>query len=68
MKDMKFPIDIVWLDGQGKILNIKPNVSPSTYPDIFFPTENNLFVLEFNAGFAEKNHLVIGKILNAPLK
>lgn len=64
MKDMKFPIDIFWLDENRKIIYIEKNVSPETYPKVFFPPEKSLFVLEANAGFAEKNNLTVGKVLD----
>ena len=64
MKEMKFPIDIVWLDEKNKILKIEQNVSPNTYPTVFFPPQKSLYILEANAGFAEKNALSVGKILN----
>ncbi|MDQ5893309.1 MAG: uncharacterized protein QG640_321 [Patescibacteria group bacterium] len=64
MKDMKFPIDIFWLDDKGKIVHLEKDVSPNTYPKVFFPPEKSLYILEANAGFAQKNGLVIGKVLN----
>ena len=64
MKDMKFPIDIVWLDEQKKIIHIEKNVSPNTYPKVFFPPLKSLYVLELNTGFASKNNLIIGESLN----
>ncbi|MDO8430689.1 MAG: DUF192 domain-containing protein [Candidatus Taylorbacteria bacterium] len=68
MKDMKFSIDIIWLDEKGKIIHIEKDVKPETYPDVFFPPENSLYVLETNAGFAEKNHLMVGNILDISKK
>ena len=67
MKDMKFPLDIIWLDPAFKIVDIKSNLSPETYPATFAPKENSLYVLEANAFFAEKNNLNIGDILNIDL-
>ena len=60
MKDMMFPIDIVWLDQSKKIIFIQKNVLPSTYPEIFYPDDNANYVLELISGFAEKNNLQIG--------
>lgn len=53
MKDMKFPIDIVWLDAGGKVVKVQPNVSPDSYPNTFTNTEPALYVLELQAGRAE---------------
>ncbi len=54
MKDMNFPIDIVWIDEQGLITEITPNVSPNTYPTLFTPKDPILFVLELPAGTVNK--------------
>ena len=64
MKDMKFPIDILWLDENYKINYIESNISPLTYPKVFIPPTNSMYILEANAGFAENNSLKIGKVLN----
>ncbi len=64
MKDMKIPIDIFWLDENYKIIHIEENISPQTYPKVFLPPEKSTYVLETNAGFAEKNKLKEGKLLN----
>ena len=64
MKDMKFSIDIIWLDEKGKIVHVERDVSPDTYPKVFFPPEKSLYILEANAGFAKKNDLKPGKVLN----
>lgn len=62
MKDMKFSLDIIWLDEKKKIVKIKENVSPDTYPDSFC-ADNTKYVLEFNHGFAAKHGLKPGTTL-----
>lgn len=64
MKDMNFPIDIIWLDENKKIVTIEENVSPDTYPRSFFPLEESLYVIEANVGFIKENHLSVGNLLN----
>ena len=64
MKDMKFPIDIIWADQDKKIVHIEKNISPSTYPRIFFPPQKSLYVLEANAFFTDENGFKVGNILN----
>lgn len=54
MKDMNFPIDIVWIDSSGIITEISENISPNTYPQTFLPMNDVQFVLELVAGAAEK--------------
>lgn len=60
MKDMKFPIDIIWLNEDLKIIYIKKDAFPESYPDRFGPAENAKYVLEVAAGFSEKNNLKVG--------
>lgn len=62
MRDMKFSLDIMWLNEQKKILKIEENLSPDTYPDLFCADETK-YVLEFNRGFAEKHGLKTGTTL-----
>ena len=31
MKDMKFPIDIIWLDSTGKVVHIEENLEPCPF-------------------------------------
>jgi uncharacterized membrane protein (UPF0127 family) len=63
MKDMKFPIDIIWLDENNKIVYIEKSVSIDSYPEQFFPPEKSLYVIEANAGFSDENKLEVGNIL-----
>ena len=67
MKDMNFPIDIIWLAppgaGQGEDLHvvyIKKDTKPESFPEIFKPNENSQYVLEVISGFSEKNNLKEG--------
>ncbi len=60
MKDMNFPIDIVWINSSKKVVGISENVAPETYPTSFFPPKQIQFVLEVNAGTAKKSGLVVG--------
>lgn len=60
MKDMKFPIDIVWLNQDNKIVDMVKSVAPITYPEVFSPKKDSLYVLEFNAGTMDKLKIKIG--------
>ena len=64
MKDMKFPIDIIWIDENSQVIYIEKNVSPDTYPQTFGPKVESMYVLEVNAGFSEKNNLGIKNSVN----
>lgn len=58
MKDMKFPIDIVWIDNNGRVVDLKENVSPDSYPEVFKPIEKAKYVLEFNSGLVKELGIV----------
>ncbi len=60
MKDMLFPLDIIWLDEGGRVVFIKKNMPPSTDPEVLTPTNAALYVLEVPAGTADINHIDIG--------
>ncbi len=60
MKDMLFPIDIIWIDKDFKIIHIEKSVSPGTYPKVFYPEADSLYVLEVSADEAEKLNLKAG--------
>ncbi len=60
MKDMYFPLDIMWLDENFKIVDLVPNASVSSYPNNFVPRKSAGFVIEVNAGFTTRNNIKIG--------
>src|SRR3989338_1799538 len=60
MKDMKFPIDIIWLNENMSIVYIKKDARPESYPKIYSPDKDSKYVLEVVSGFADKNNLKIG--------
>jgi uncharacterized membrane protein (UPF0127 family) len=60
MKDMNFPIDMVWLNSSKQVVYIEKNVSPSTYPQAFGPNEDTLYVIELNANETTKLSLSVG--------
>lgn len=57
MKDMKFPLDFIWLKDDGTVSWITPNVSPDSYPQKFQPPKPIKYVLEVNTGFAAEYHI-----------
>lgn len=58
MRDMKFAIDIVWLDEQDEVAYIERRVDPSTYPKSFCHDAKH--VLEFAAGTVEQLKVKVG--------
>lgn len=61
MKNMKFPIDIIWIDKEKRVVDIKPNLSPcQDVCEIFEPRAKALYALEVEAGFCRRNKIEIG--------
>ena len=60
MKDMNFPIDIIWIGADRQVVHIEHNVRPESYPENFAPTSNALYVLEVESGFSKKHNFKIG--------
>ncbi len=60
MKEMRFPIDIIWFDENLSVVTVAEKISPQTYPKIFYPTNDARFVLEVPSGFVENSGLKVG--------
>jgi uncharacterized membrane protein (UPF0127 family) len=62
MKDMSYPIDIVWLNKDKKVVHIVKNAPPESYPyESFVSKEDARYVVELPAGTADKKRIVIDK-------
>jgi uncharacterized membrane protein (UPF0127 family) len=61
MKDMLFPIDILWIGSDWKVVDITPNLAPETYPEAFAPKANAQYVLEVSSGYAQAHRVTIGQ-------
>lgn len=63
MKDMKFPIDIIWIDTEGKIVHIERNLEPCFFllpcPS-HTPKYDSLYVLEVVSNFTNKFNVNVG--------
>ena len=55
MKNMGFAIDIIWLDAEKRIIGIEPRISPDTFPRLFYSPAPVQYVLEVQAGWAERH-------------
>lgn len=66
MKDMNFSIDIMWLDENFKVVGLKENATPGSYPQVFKSEKPAKYVLETNVGFAAKHNIEIGTQLKRP--
>ncbi|OGI76750.1 hypothetical protein A3C57_00095 [Candidatus Nomurabacteria bacterium RIFCSPHIGHO2_02_FULL_33_12] len=50
MKDMNYPLDIVFLDENMFVISFIDDADPSSYPRIFYPQSPASFAIEMNAG------------------
>lgn len=64
MKDMNFPIDIVWIDEAKRVIELTENVQPASYPDTFTSSKASKYVLEVGAGRAGQLGLTVGQNLD----
>jgi uncharacterized membrane protein (UPF0127 family) len=62
MKDMRYALDIIWLDNGKKVVHIEKNLSPSTYPKAYCAQAQ--YVIELNAGQADKSGLSLGQVVS----
>lgn len=60
MKDMLFALDIIWINQNGVVVEIERNATPESYPKAYINKSDANYVLELNAGIAEKHGLFIG--------
>lgn len=61
MKDMKFPLDIIWIDG-NQVVYITKNITPD-YIGTISPGAPADKVLEINAGLSDKYRIQEGDLL-----
>lgn len=65
MKNMKFPIDIVWISADHRVVGLKTNALPSSYPQKYGNKGNSAqYVLEIAAGRAASLHVSPGTNVN----
>ncbi|HFC10970.1 MAG TPA: DUF192 domain-containing protein [Candidatus Kaiserbacteria bacterium] len=67
MKDMKVPIDIIWLSDKGVILGVEKSVSPKTYPHVFYPPKSVRYVLETRSGETTERGWSKGDVVQMPI-
>jgi len=60
MKDMNFPIDIIWIDEDLKVVDITENLQPESFPQKFTSKKQAQYVVEVNAGWVEEHRVHIG--------
>ncbi len=64
MKEMNFPIDIIWLDEDGVVVEIIKELSPQSYPEVFYPPTPIKYVIEVMAGYTDQKKLEVGDVFS----
>lgn len=67
MKNVKFPLDIIWIDADKKILGWDRMLPCESEPCKIYNSPGQIkYVLEVEAGFAEKNKIKVGSAVEIP--
>ncbi len=66
MKDMSIVIDVIWVDENFKVVDIKSELRPDTFPQSFEPRVPARFVIETNGTYAESFGIKVGDTLTLP--
>lgn len=62
MKDMRFSLDMIWLDGNAQVIDVTTDVMPETYPEEKFCGQAPArYVIEVNAGIADEAGVSFGQ-------
>ena len=64
MVQMRFPIDIAWLDADKQIIHIKPNAKPADYPETYKAPSLSRYVIEINSGEFERLGVTVGDYIS----
>jgi uncharacterized protein len=69
MKNCKFPIDIVWLDGDRRVVDVAPSVPPCKAEPcpVYQPMRRAIYVVEMNAGEAGREKVARGAVVDFKL-
>jgi uncharacterized membrane protein (UPF0127 family) len=69
MKNCRFPIDIVWLDEEKKVVHVAESVPPCKAEpcSVYNPLRRAAYVVELNAGQAKREKAVLGAAIGFTL-
>lgn len=62
MKNVRLPLDMLFLDAQRRVVTVLHDVPPCTTPTcpVYTPRFRSTYVIELNAGFAERHGVLPG--------
>ncbi len=70
MNEMKFPIDIIWLDTNSRVIHTERNLEPCRIfmaCHVYTPQVDSLYVIELRSGFTNDHSIKNGTIINLNL-
>jgi len=70
MNEMKFPIDILWLDSDSRVVHIEKNLEPCIIfvtCHVYTPQVDSQYVLELRSGFTNDHSIQNGTRINLNL-
>jgi uncharacterized protein len=68
MKDMRFPIDVIWISEDLTVVGITEMLTPESYPKTFRPPVPVKYVLETYPGYAETFGIRNGAQVRLPIQ
>ena len=66
MKDTPIPLDMVFVNGDGRVVDINYNATPNT-EDVYASKEACRYVIEVNGGFCNKHSIRVGDLAKIDL-
>lgn len=57
VKNLHFPIDLIWVNSSKKVITIQQNILVKNYNQLFCPTSLQKYVVALPAGSIEKNQI-----------
>ncbi len=65
MKNTLIPLDVIWIDKDNKIIDIKSNLPPCKTEncEVFKHKGKAKYILELNAGVVDENNIKVGDIV-----
>lgn len=66
MKDMHFPIDVIWISEDLKVINIERNIASDSFPRTFRPHAPARYAVETNVHYADTFGLREGQAVVLP--
>lgn len=68
MKDMNFPIDIIWINESLSVVGIERNVQPDSYPKKFYAPAPARYAIETRDRYTDTFGIGVGNMVRLPVQ